>query len=62
LDRLERRLAVLEAREASAAAAARTGRATGPGPKKTATKKSTAKKSTAKKAPATKSPATKATP
>ena len=52
LDRLERRVAVLEAREASAAAAARTGRATSPGPKKTATKKSTAKKSTAKKSTA----------
>jgi polyhydroxyalkanoate synthesis regulator phasin len=54
LDRLERRVAVLEAKDASAAAAARTGRAAStsaakkkPATKKTATKTSTAKKATA---------------
>jgi hypothetical protein len=56
LDRLERRVAVLEARDASASAAARTGRA----PSAATARKTTAKKSTAKTT-ATKSTAKKST-
>lgn len=62
LDRLERRVAVLEAKDASAAAATRTGRATKAGTaKKTAAKKPTAKKSAAEKPAADKPAANEAT-
>jgi hypothetical protein len=56
LDRVERRVAVLEAKDASASAAARSGRASAtPAAKKAATKKAPAKKSAATKATSKKS-------